>query len=48
MGAISYVGGYWFKLNALMAIILGAVMGLIRYGAEGRTSNNVKVIKILK
>jgi chromate transport protein ChrA len=30
--ATSYVGGYWFGLNAPMAIILGAIMGLIRYG----------------
>jgi len=30
--ATSYVGGYWFGLNPPMAIILGAVMGLIRYG----------------
>jgi chromate transport protein ChrA len=30
--ATSYVGGMWFKLNAPLAIVLGAVMGLIRYG----------------
>lgn len=30
--ATSYVGGYWFGLNAPMAIVLGAVMGLIWYG----------------
>ena len=30
--ATSYVGGYWFGLNAPMAIVLGAIMGLIRYG----------------
>jgi chromate transport protein ChrA len=30
--ATSYVGGYWFGLNAPMAIALGAIMGLIRYG----------------
>lgn len=30
--ATSYVGGYWFGLNPPMAIVLGAVMGLIRYG----------------
>ena len=29
---VSYCGGYWFHLNAPSAIILGAVMGLIRYG----------------
>jgi chromate transport protein ChrA len=29
--ATSYVGGYWFRLNAPMAIVLGAIMGLIRY-----------------
>jgi chromate transport protein ChrA len=32
----SYVGGYWFGLNAPMAIVLGAVMGLIRYGVVSR------------
>ncbi|KAK3499425.1 chromate transporter-domain-containing protein [Neurospora hispaniola] len=30
--ATSYVGGRWFKLKAPVAIILGAIMGLIRYG----------------
>ncbi|CAK7205966.1 hypothetical protein SEUCBS139899_008746 [Sporothrix eucalyptigena] len=30
--ATSYVGGYWFGLNPPMAIVLGAAMGLIRYG----------------
>jgi chromate transport protein ChrA len=30
--ATSYVGGYWFGLKPPVAIILGAVMGLIRYG----------------
>ncbi|SPO02299.1 related to chromate transport protein [Cephalotrichum gorgonifer] len=30
--ATSYVGGYWFNLNPPMAIVLGAVMGMIRYG----------------
>jgi chromate transport protein ChrA len=36
VAATSYVGGYWFGLNAPMAIILGAVMGLIRYGVVSR------------
>jgi chromate transport protein ChrA len=31
VGVTSYVGGMWFNLSAWMAIILGAVMGLIRY-----------------
>lgn len=30
--ATSYVGGYWFGLNPPMAIVLGAIMGLVRYG----------------
>jgi chromate transport protein ChrA len=30
--ATSYVGGYWYGLNPPSAIVLGAVMGLIRYG----------------
>lgn len=34
--ATSYVGGYWFGLNAPMAIILGAIMGLIRYGVVSK------------
>jgi chromate transport protein ChrA len=34
--ATSYVGGYWFGLNAPMAIILGAIMGLIRYGVVNK------------
>ena len=34
--ASSYVGGYWFGLNAPLAIILGAVLGLIRYGVVTR------------
>jgi chromate transport protein ChrA len=38
IAATSYVGGYWFGLNAPMAIILGAVMGLIRYGVVSRNS----------
>ncbi|KAE8441025.1 hypothetical protein EG329_006089 [Mollisiaceae sp. DMI_Dod_QoI] len=28
----SYVGGMWFKVSAPVAIVLGAAMGLIRYG----------------
>ncbi|KAF8856677.1 chromate ion transporter [Acephala macrosclerotiorum] len=28
----SYVGGMWFNVNAPVAILLGATMGLIRYG----------------
>jgi chromate transport protein ChrA len=31
VGVTSYVGGMWFNVNAPMAIVLGAVMGLIRY-----------------
>jgi chromate transport protein ChrA len=31
VGVTSYVGGMWFKVNAPVAIVLGAVMGLIRY-----------------
>jgi chromate transport protein ChrA len=34
--ATSYVGGYWFGLNAPMAIVLGAIMGLIRYGVVNK------------
>jgi chromate transport protein ChrA len=34
--ATSYVGGYWFGLNAPMAIVLGAVMGLIWYGVVNK------------
>lgn len=30
--ATSYVGGSWFSLPAPFAIILGAIMGLVRYG----------------
>ncbi|KAJ4362693.1 hypothetical protein N0V85_009350 [Neurospora sp. IMI 360204] len=30
--ATSYVGGHWFSLKAPVAIMLGAIMGLIRYG----------------
>jgi chromate transport protein ChrA len=30
--ATSYVGGYWFRLSPPVAIIMGAVMGLIWYG----------------
>jgi len=29
--ATSYVGGRWFKVSAPLAILLGAVMGLLRY-----------------
>ena len=31
VGVTSYVGGMWFGVNAPMAIVLGAIMGLIRY-----------------
>jgi chromate transport protein ChrA len=31
VGVTSYVGGMWFTVGAPMAIVLGAVMGLIRY-----------------
>ncbi|PVH84082.1 hypothetical protein DL98DRAFT_652124 [Cadophora sp. DSE1049] len=31
VGVTSYVGGMWFNVSAPVAIILGAVMGLIRY-----------------
>lgn len=34
--ATSYVGGYWFGLNAPMAIALGATMGMIRYGVVNK------------
>lgn len=30
--ATSYVGGYWFGLSPPLAIVIGAVMGMIRYG----------------
>ena len=30
--ALSYCGGYWFNLKPPLAIVLGAVLGLIRYG----------------
>lgn len=30
--ATSYVGGYWFNVSPPVAIILGAVLGLVRYG----------------
>jgi chromate transport protein ChrA len=30
--ATSYVGGYWFRVNPPVAIVMGAVMGLIWYG----------------
>lgn len=33
--ATSYVGSCWFGLSPPVAIILGAVMGLIRYGVVG-------------
>ena len=32
VGATSYVGGMWFNVSPPVAIILGAVMGLVRYG----------------
>lgn len=32
VGVTSYVGGMWFGLSPPVAIILGAVMGLVRYG----------------
>jgi chromate transport protein ChrA len=38
VSATSFVGGRWFHLQAVVAILLGAAMGLIRYGvvyAEG-------------
>ncbi|KAK0113347.1 hypothetical protein ONS95_013601 [Cadophora gregata] len=31
VGVTSYVGGMWFNVSAPVAIVLGAVMGLIRY-----------------
>ncbi|KAH6720521.1 chromate transporter-domain-containing protein [Leptodontidium sp. MPI-SDFR-AT-0119] len=31
VGVTSYVGGMWFNVSAPVAILLGAVMGLIRY-----------------
>ncbi|KAH7379950.1 chromate transporter-domain-containing protein [Cadophora sp. MPI-SDFR-AT-0126] len=31
VGVTSYVGGMWFNVSAPIAIVLGAVMGLIRY-----------------
>jgi chromate transport protein ChrA len=34
--ATSYVGGYWFNLNPPTAIVLGGVMGLIRYGVVNK------------
>lgn len=30
--ATSYVGGCWFDLQPWMACILGAILGLVRYG----------------
>jgi chromate transport protein ChrA len=32
VGATSFVGGMWFGVSPPVAIVLGAVMGLIRYG----------------
>lgn len=32
VGVTSYVGGMWFNVRAPVAIVLGAVMGLTRYG----------------
>jgi chromate transport protein ChrA len=31
VGVTSYVGGMWFNVSAPVAIVLGAIMGLIRY-----------------
>jgi chromate transport protein ChrA len=31
VGVTSYVGGMWFRVRTPMAIVLGAIMGLIRY-----------------
>lgn len=36
VAATSYVGGRWFGMNAPMVIVIGAVMGLIRYGVVTR------------
>ncbi|KAI1178378.1 chromate transporter-domain-containing protein [Nemania sp. FL0916] len=33
--ATSYVGGSWFNLSPPVAIVLGAVLGLVRYGVVG-------------
>ncbi|KAI0553815.1 chromate transporter-domain-containing protein [Xylaria curta] len=33
--ATSYVGGSWFDLSAPTAIVLGAILGLVRYGVVG-------------
>ncbi|KAI0421646.1 chromate transporter-domain-containing protein [Xylaria grammica] len=33
--ATSYVGGSWFNLSPPVAIVLGAILGLIRYGVVG-------------
>lgn len=30
--ALSYVGGYWFGVKPLVAIVMGAVLGLVWYG----------------
>lgn len=30
--ATSYVGGYWFGLSPPVAIVIGAVLGMVRYG----------------
>ena len=30
--ASSYVGGYWFGVNPPVAIVMGAVLGLVWYG----------------
>jgi chromate transport protein ChrA len=32
VGVTSYVGGMWFNMSPPVAIVLGAIMGLIRYG----------------
>jgi len=39
VAATTYVGGMWFKLNAPLAIVLGAVMGLVRYGVTLKQSS---------
>jgi hypothetical protein len=31
VGVTSYVGGMWFNMSPPVAIVLGAIMGLIRY-----------------
>jgi len=36
--ATSFVGGRWYGLNPPSAIILGAILGLVRYGVVSRSS----------